>query len=104
MVTVPAPKIQVSLEQGVFKGAANADTAPATLPALESDDYGERLLAISRRIEGTSGLIMCHICGRSRHGVDEPMLLPETEEGALRAGWRYDEEDRWMCSECLGGL
>lgn len=90
MVTVPAPKTQVSLEQGVFKGAANADTAPAAMQSLESDEYGERLIAISRRMEGTHGLIMCHICGRSRLGIDEPMLLPEIEEGALRAGWRYD--------------
>ncbi len=36
--------------------------------------------------------------------VDEPIFLPELEEGALRAGWRYDEVDGWMCPECLGGL
>ncbi len=81
MVAVPAQEIrQVLREEGAFKGAACAGTAPLAIP----------------------GLIMCHICSRSRPGVDELVFLPELEEGALRDGWRYDEEDRWMCPECLG--
>jgi hypothetical protein len=90
MVAVSAQGIrQVLREEGAFKGAANAETAPRET---------------FRAVEDISGLIMCHICSRSRPCIDELVFVPELEEGALRAGWRYDEEDRWMCPECLGGL
>jgi hypothetical protein len=51
-------------------------------------------------VEGIFGLIVCHSCGRTGPGVDELIAMPEMEVEALRAGWRYDEEDRWMCRHC----
>lgn len=50
------------------------------------------------------GLFICLIWDRSGPGVDEVIAPPdELEAEALRAGWRYDEEDRWTCRQCLAG-
>ncbi|MGO8863072.1 MAG: hypothetical protein ACLQRH_20250 [Acidimicrobiales bacterium] len=71
--------------------------------ARESDEYQELLRAISTRVEDIPSLIVCHTCGRSDPDVDELSDFPdEPEVGALRAGWRYDEEYLWMCRQCLG--
>ena len=52
-------------------------------------------------VEGIPGLVNCHVCGRSGPGVDRLIALPnDLEAEALRAGWRYDEEVRWMCRHC----
>ncbi len=52
-------------------------------------------------VEEIPGLVNCHVCGRSGPGVDGLIALPgDLEAEALRAGWRYDEEDRWMCRHC----
>jgi hypothetical protein len=96
---------QVLLEEGVFKGAANADADLLDMfwQARASDEYRERLRTVSIRIEDPPSPIVCHRCGRSDPGIDELTDFPdEPEVGALRAGWRYDEEYLWMCRQCLG--
>jgi hypothetical protein len=46
--------------------------------------------------------VVCEVCGRPCPYVNEPSTLPpEHRTEALRAGWRYDEQDRWMCRQCL---
>ncbi|MGO8859515.1 MAG: hypothetical protein ACLQRH_01895 [Acidimicrobiales bacterium] len=48
------------------------------------------------------GLVICEVCGRPCPDVEEQFAVPpELEVQALRAGWRYDERDQWMCRRCL---
>ena len=54
-------------------------------------------------MEDLPTLIVCHRSGRSGPGLYELSDFPDDPEvGALRAGWRYDEEYLWMCLQCLG--
>lgn len=93
------------LEEGVFRGVATASAALLDMfwKAREGDEYSERLRDISIRMEDLPTLIVCHRSGRSGPGLYELSDFPDDPEvGALRAGWRYDEEYLWMCLQCLG--
>lgn len=64
-----------------------------------------RLITASRRysipVAATTGLVVCQLCGRIGPTVPELMTQPvERQVAALGSGWRYDEEDRWMCKKC----
>ena len=49
-----------------------------------------------------SDLIVCSLCGRRGPAVDPLVALPvEQQVAALGSGWRFDEEDTWMCPQCL---
>ena len=104
-LTTEVMRRRVLLEEGVLRGAATASDALLDMfwRARESDEYQERLRAISIRMEGLPSLIVCHGCGRSAPGVDQLADFPDDPEvSALRAGWRHDEEYLWMCLRCLG--
>jgi hypothetical protein len=106
-VTAQQIRRHVLLQERVFLGAAtaNPDLVDFFWRARESEEYQERLRAISSRREVVPGVVICQVCGRGGPEDDELMAFPhELEVEALRAGWRYDEEDRWMCRECLGGM
>ena len=63
----------------------------------------QRTRGYVHRMEDIPGLVICHVCDRRGPGFDELIALPdELEAEALRAGWRYDEENRWTCWTCLG--
>jgi hypothetical protein len=101
-VTAQQIRRHVLLQEGVFDGvaAADADLLDVFWLARESDEYQERLRAISLTKDDIPGVVICHVCRRSGPDADELIALPsELEVEALRAGWRYDEEDRWMCPE-----
>ena len=106
-ITAQQIRRHILLQEGVFNGAATADADLLDMfwRAHEGDEYQERLRAISILREVIPGLLICHVCRLSGLGLGDLIALPcELHVEALRVGWRYDEEDRWMCPGCIGGL